>query len=468
MMNEILCDLKVSQAFLDNEAAVTSVAEAICACLREGDAVTLKKFLDQHEPADIAALLDRLEAVDALAAIRHVGLGDRALIYGYMSQARQLALSEMMTRRELAAMVSHMSHDDRADLFKQLDDEAQDALLPALAQAERDDLRRLASYPEGSAGSVMTSDYATLSPGMSAPEGLDALRKQALSSETVYRSYIVDEERRLVGALDLRDLLVARSTERVRDLMDTEPVFISVDEPSEEAAQLISRYDLIALPVVDGDGRLVGIVTQDDAMDVQQAEATEDFHRSGTVLSLPSGLRDAGVFLLYRARVSWLVVLVFGNVLSGAGLAFYEDTISSYVALVFFLPLLIGSGGNAGAQSATLMVRALATGDVRPRDWGWMLGREVLIALLLGLTMAAAVSLIGVARAGVDVTIVVSLSMVAIVLLGCVVGMSLPFVFTRVGIDPATASAPLVTSIADVVGVLVYFGIATRMLMGGA
>jgi magnesium transporter len=179
---------------------------------------------------------------------------------------------------------------------------------------------------------------------------------------------------------------------------------------------------------------------------------------------LVESLRDASVFMLYRARIVWLVVLVFGNIFSGAGIAYFEDTISAYVALVFFLPLLIDSGGNAGSQSATLMVRSLATGDVQLADWGRMMGREVAVAALMGLTMALAVSLIGVVRAGPEIAVVVALSMVVIVIVGSVIGMTLPFILTRLNLDPATASAPLVTSIADAAGVLIYFTIATAFL----
>jgi magnesium transporter len=246
--------------------------------------------------------------------------------------------------------------------------------------------------------------------------------------------------------------------------MEPDPVLIRVDGEREEAASLVARYDLLALPVVDEGGRLVGIVTQDDAMDVAQQEATEDFYRGSTVTPIEESVREASMFTLYRARIVWLVLLVFGNIFSGAGIAYFEDTIAAHLALLFFLPLLIASGGNAGAQSATLMVRALATGDVRPGDWGAMLGREVVIAMGLGLTMAFAVSWIGVWRGGPEIATVVSLAMVVIVLIGALIGLSLPFIFTRIGRDPATASGPLVTSLTDVLGVLAYFGIASTLL----
>jgi magnesium transporter len=373
-------------------------------------------------------------------------------------------MAEKMSREELARLMAAMSHDERVDFYKALDPKAQAALLPGLAKAERDDLRRLASYPEDTVGAVMTSDYATLPPSLTAPQALDALRRQASDVETVYVAYVVDAAHKLLGVVSLRDILLARTRQTVGDLMEPDPVTVRVDADREEAATLIARYDLIALPVVDETGRMVGIVTQDDAMDVAEEEATEDIYKASTVGEFEGSVRDAPLFALYRARILWLVLLVFGNIFSGAGISFFEDTIAGNLALLFFLPLLIGSGGNAGAQSATLMVRALATGDVRRSDWAALFGRELLIGLALGLTMALAVSGVGVVRAGVDVTAVVALAMVLIVLIGALIGVSLPFLLSKFDLDPATASGPLVTSIADVAGVLIYFGLAAALL----
>jgi magnesium transporter len=233
----------------------------------------------------------------------------------------------------------------------------------------------------------------------------------------------------------------------------------------------MAKYDLLAIPVVNGNDSLVGIITFDDVHDVIEEEATEDFHRMGSISSgsgaddlVDIGLRDASPWLLIRKRLPWLMALVFMNIFSGAGIAYYEDTIQATVALVFFLPLLIGSGGNAGAQSATLMVRALAIGDVMMKDWFRLVGKEVGIALAIGVCMAIAVSFIGVFRGGMDVAVIVSLAMVCVVLFGSILGMSLPFLLTRLKLDPATASAPLVTSVADIGGVIIYFGIATWYL----
>ena len=211
---------------------------------------------------------------------------------------------------------------------------------------------------------------------------------------------------------------------------------------------------------------MVGIVTHDDAMDVAESEATEDFHKGMSIGQLEDGVSRVKLWSLYRKRVFWLVLLVFANLFSGAGIAYFEETIAAQVALVFFLPLLIGSGGNAGAQAATLMVRGMATGDVGVKDWGKLLGRELLVAGSLGITMAIAVTPIGIMRGGEALAMVVAFSMVTIVLFGSLLGMCLPFVLERFKVDPATASAPLVTTLIDASGVVIYFSIATLLLTG--
>ena len=310
----------------------------------------------------------------------------------------------------------------------------------------------------------MTSDYATLAPELTSRDAIEVLRREAPDKETIYRAYVLDRDRRLVGAIRLQDLILAAADASVADLMEREPLAVALDEDQEDVARKIGRYDILALPVVDADGRLVGIVTHDDAHDALQEETTEDFHRIGTVGKLTQGIRDAGVGILYRKRILWLILLIFGNLFSGAGIAYFEEMIVTYVSLVFFLPLLIDSSGNAGSQAATLVVRALATGDVTLKDWGQLIGRELLVALALGATMGLAIAPIGVARGGPAIALVVAVTMVLVVLVGSLTGMSLPFLLSRLRLDPATASAPLVTTIADAIGVVLYFSIAAAFL----
>ena len=442
----------------------------------EDIALVLSDALQNNQLDDALATLKGLRPVDIADALELVEpelawglltrLPDRAEVYAYFDPDEQVRLAQEFPTEVLAKLVSEMPSDERTDLFKRLDPEQQGKLLPALAKVEREDIRRLASYQEGTAGALMTSDYAMLRADMNVGQALHALRLEAPDAETIYHSYVIGEERKLLGVVSLRDLILADPSTKISDLMTEDVVSGEVSEDQEDIARRITRYDLLALPITDEFGCLVGIVTHDDAMDVVSEEATDDFHKSAGVTTAVGNLKDATIGLLYRKRVFWLVLLVFGNLFSGAGIAHFEDIIAANLVLVFFLPLLVDSGGNAGSQSSTLMVRAMATGEVVMKDWFKLLGREATVALLLGCTMAAAVSLLGYIRGDSLVALVLALSMVSIVMVGCVIGMSLPFVLSKFNLDPASASAPLITSVCDAAGVVVYLYIASQILPG--
>jgi len=422
------------------------------------------ELLNSRHPAEIGATIDLLEPEHAFRLFDQMELKTQSRVLAYLSPAHQLSMVKRLNRHALARLFTDMNADERADLYQELPEDVQEALMPALAKAEREDLLRLTSYPEGTVGAVMTSEYATLASHLTARKAIERLRTQALDKETIYIAYVLDSQRRLVGTVTLSGLVIAAGEEKVEDLMHRETVSVHADEPQSLAAKLVADYDLLAVPVVDDNDAMVGIVTHDDAMDVQEAEATEDFHKGATVGAMTGGVSQVKLKTLYQKRVFWLVLLVFANVFSGAGIAMYEDTIAAHVGLVFFLPLLIASAGNAGSQSSTLMVRAIATGDVVMKDWARMLAREISVGGALGLTMAFAVAGIGLLRGGPEMATVVALTMVIVVLAGSLIGMSLPFVLNRFNMDPATASAPVVTFIADVAGILIYFGIASAIL----
>ena len=413
-------------------------------------------------PVDIADILAEIDPSLAWRLLDKVP--DRSGVFSYLDVDVQMAMAREFPRANLARLVSEMPSDERADLYNHLDQGQKDALLPALAQAEREDIRKLAAYREGTAGALMTSDYATLDGNMNVSEALAALRTEAPDAETIYHAYVIDAGRKLQGVVSLRALILAAPTTLMHSLMISSPIHCLVSDDQEDVAKTIARYDLIALPITDEDGALIGIVTHDDAMDVMSEEATDDFHKSGGVGSIIGNMKDVSISILYKKRVFWLVLLVFGNLFSGAGIAHFEDLIAANIVLVFFLPLLVDSGGNAGSQSATLMVRALATGEVVMRDWFSLLGREALVALCLGGTMAVAISLVGYWRGDATVAMILAMSMMCVVMIGCVIGMSLPFILNKMGFDPASASAPLITSVCDASGVLIYLYIASQFL----
>ncbi|MFW2047007.1 magnesium transporter [Acinetobacter variabilis] len=425
---------------------------------------------------NIHQLLRKLNIADQARILSELGPAERchhfkqlerqAEVLEYLPLAMQIQLAYQFPLEQLASLMDAMHSDDFIDLYKQMPCEVQQQLLGKLSTQSLQTLRELHAYPEETAGALMSLNFVTLAPELSMTQAIEMLRDIAGNHDTLYLIYIVDEKQHLLGVISLRQIIQAQPDATINEVMTTDVVYATVDEDQEQVARTLAYYDFIALPVVDATQKLVGIITYDDAMDIAEAESTEDILKSGAVTPLNElSLKTAPILRLYQKRVFWLVILVFGSLLSGIGIAHFEDIIAANIVLVFFLPLLVGSGGNAGSQSATLMVRALATGDVHFRDWFYLLGRESLVALCLGGTMALAVSLLGYYRGDEMVALVLALSMMGIVLLGCLIGMSLPFMLNRFGFDPASASAPLVTSICDATGVLVYLFIASQLLL---
>jgi len=314
-------------------------------------------------------------------------------------------------------------------------------------------------------GSLMKREFISIKDSFTVTEAMAHIRKEMKGKNNIHYVYITDDADKLTGTLSIREMLSASDDQLIIDIMIRDIVTFPLDMDQEEAAKIFQDTDLVSIPVVKRNNQLIGVVHVEDILDVIEKEATEDFHKMAPVSKdLDGGLLDASIGLLYRKRIAWLLILVFMNVFSGAGIAHFEDIIEANIALVFFLPLLVDSGGNAGSQSATLVIRAMATGDVRLRDWFKMFTKEISISIMLGVTMALAVSTVGLWRGGIDIAIVVALTMTLIVIVGSLIGMSLPFIFRKLKLDPATASAPLITSIADIVGVLIYFSIAAWFL----
>ncbi|HID23202.1 MAG TPA: magnesium transporter, partial [Planctomycetaceae bacterium] len=356
-----------------------------------------------------------------------------------------------------------------------LEEEVVESLLPLVAQAERQDIRRLLSYPADSAGAVMTTDYAWFPQETTVAEALANLRLQAPDRETIYTVYVLESEtdRRLVGVVTLEELIRAHPNAKLSEIMDRNVISVRVDEDKEQVAQKLAHYDFIAIPVVDAEGRLVGIVTHDDVIDVLVEAATEDAHRMGGVEPLEENFLEARFLTELRSRSLWLTVLFACQFLTVLVLSHYEGTFEAVPALVFFLPLIIAAGGNAGGQSAALVVRALALGHVRVADLLRVLYRE----LFQGLTLGALLGLIGytvaqlMLRHGhqlgseslepVQVAVVVGLAVLVVVVWGTLIGALLPLVWKRIGVDPAVTSNPFVTSLVDVTGVAIYFVIAS-------
>lgn len=420
-------------------------------------------LLNELNIADQASVLKGLTPTEQVKILQK--LDEPSEVFAYLPLSQQAVLAEFIPVPDLIPILDNMYSDDFVDIYKKLSPELQQQLITLLSEESQNTLKKLALYPEGTAGAMMSSSFVTLHQNLCMDEAIQALRIIAATRETLYLVYIVNEQNQLIGVISLRQIIQARPEATIAEVMERDVIYVYTHDDQEVVAKTLAYYDLIALPVVDEQERMLGIITYDDVMDIVEAETTEDILKSGAVSPLAElSLKTAPIITLYQKRVFWLVILVFGSLLSGIGIAHFEEIISTHIVLVFFLPLLVGSGGNAGSQSATLMVRALATGDVQFKDWFSLLGRETVVALCLGVTMACAVSMLGYIRGDFMVAIVLAISMVGIVLMGCLTGMSLPFILNKLKLDPASASAPLVTSICDATGVIIYLFVASKLL----
>jgi magnesium transporter len=431
--------------------------------LRLDDRAGVAETLDFMRVPDIAWVLMEMEEEDLTELFHRLPPGRQADVFGYLDPEYQIRLLAHTPRANARFLLSELDTDDLTSLLQSLSDEQLREYLRLLPfRAIRRALKQL-HYPENSVGRLMSSDVVAVEPDWSMKRALAFIRRNA-DEHSNNVIFVVDGERHLLAAIPIRHFLRGRPDDPVGNLLPFgESASVPVLAEPIEAARRIQHYDLETLPVVGEDGVFLGVVTVDDVVDLLEAESTEDFHKMGSVGALTLSLQDASPLLLFRKRVGWLLVLVAFNAMGGFVISRYEEAIEALVALVFFLPLIIASGGNAGAQSSTLMVRAIATGEVTARDWLGLWAKEIGVSVALGVTMGLAVSMVGLWRGGAELALLVAIAMTLIVTAASVVGMLLPMVLSRFRLDPATASVPLVTSLADIFGILIYFALAVAI-----
>jgi len=463
-------DVSITNSSLKDKSTNDMVnTETKCNILKfisEHNWARLRELLIKLPPVTVADLIQEVEKIDAVLIFRCLPREFAADVFSEMDSFDQDSLLESLTDKEISVLLSELRPDDKTEMFEELPAQMTQRLFKLLKPEDLKEVRKLLGYPEDSVGRLMTPDFIAIQADWSVKTALEFIREKGKDSETLAMIYVVDKKGKLLDDLRLRILILANPSDIISDLMNDSFIAITAFEDQEKAYHLIKEYNLFALPVVDSKGILLGIVTVDDLIDVGEEEATEDFHKIAAMseLRIPERIRDAPIHLLYRKRIGWLMLLIFINIFTGGAIAFFQDTIETYIVLVLFMPLLIGCGGNAGAQASTLMVRALALKDVRLQDWYYCIGKEALVASAIGLTMGFIVSLLGIFRGGMIIAFVVGLSMLIIVFIGSIIGISLPFFFIRLGWDPAVASGPLITSIADILGIIIYLFIATSLL----
>ena len=437
------------------------------------DMEALNDWLAEASTIEVADELARLDPADRAIPFRLLPK-DRALeVFEALDPIHQQELLEGMRETSVLQLFEDMDPDDRARLVDEMPAKVAKRLLAGLSPHERALTATLLGYPENSAGRVMSPEVANLKANQSVGEALDRLRRVGEAAETIYALPVTDDQRRLVGALGLRDLVLADPSAKVGDLMDTDVYSAHVDEDQEAVARLIQEADLLALPIVDAEKRLVGIVTVDDAMQILEEEQTEDVARAGGAEPLAHPYLSVSLFGLARSRIVWLLVLIVAATLTVNVLAYFEDELATVVALAMFIPLVIGTGGNTGAQAATTVTRALAVGEVRGSDVARVVLREARVGLLLGAMLAVIafvpamifVNILSVqpelAR---QIALVVSLTLLVVCTLATTIGALLPLLARRVGVDPAVMSAPFITTLVDASGLVVYFVVAGVVL----
>ncbi|MBW6454295.1 MAG: magnesium transporter [Trueperaceae bacterium] len=476
-MNPTPSDAPVTQVAPDAFDAdpVGTLSAELAQCIAERRFDRLKQRLRTGEIPDVAEAIDRLPAEQEAVAFRLLDRERAFEVFEHLSFDAQEHLLHTLSDADAAAVLEEMSADDRTALLEELPGKVTVRMVNLLSAEERATALQLLGYPEDSIGRLMTPDYVRVKPAWTVAEALAHVRVFGEDSETLNVLYVTGSGGVLIDDLRIRQLLTVDPETRIESLMDRAFVALNVLDDQETAVATFRRHDRTVLPVVDGAGVLVGIVTVDDVLDVQEREATEDIQMLGGVQALDDPYLQVPVWTMVRKRGVWLVILLFGGMLTAEAMSFYEEELASAVVLAIFLPLIIASGGNSGAQAATLITRALALGEVRLTDWWWVMRRELasgfLLGVILGALGAARIALWALAFGAYGehwplVMLTVGVSLVGVVVWGSLSGSLLPLLLKRLGADPATSSAPFIATLVDVTGIIIFFTIATWFLSG--
>lgn len=423
--------------------------------------------LQSQHPSDIAEVLEEsnLAPERVIELLLNIGSNKAIDAFSQLSIEVQEACLERGNAQTMLRFVENMEPDDRVALLKAVDDEVRQSIMPLIAQVERNEVRRLWQYEDGTAGSVMTTEYAMLPIHLTVEEALEQLRLQAPDKETIYYVYCTDSERKLIGILSLRDLIIARRRLSLQSIMETQVISVPHDLEVEAVAGIISKYDLLAVPVVDSGNKLLGIITIDDVIDIIEAESTEDFQRISAVVPFEEEYFKRPLLRLFWSRGIWLALLLLTSLLSTTIMELNSETIKQMVALAFFIPLVTGTCGNAGTQSATMVVRALALGEITPADFGRVFRRE----LVMGLALGCALGLMSYFRVFLQdssslLGCIVASSLVATLLAANLTGALMPLLLKKLKLDPALTAGPFIATIIDAVGITLYFQIAILLM----
>ncbi len=433
--------------------------------IKTKDFSSLKVTISDWEAPEIAELLMMLPEEDQPILFRLLPKKMAAEVFSYLDPDAQEDLLLGLKGESIRNILEELDPDDRTALFEELPAEVTSKLLNLLPPDERKEALSLLGYPEDSVGRLMTPDYVKVKSHWTSERAIEHVRNYGTQAETIDILYVVDREGKLIGEVKLSDLVLASPEERIENIMDTHIHALSAYQDQEEAAKVMQLYDRIALPVVDSEGKLIGIVTFDDIMDVVEEETTEDIQKIASVEPLQIDYSRAGPGILYRKRVIWLVALLIASFLSSAVIQHFSYILQSVIVLAIFIPVINGSGGNTGTQSSTLIIRALATGDITLRDWVRIVGKEILVGMLLGSTLGVFLFLRSyLGGYGIEISLVIGLAIFFVVIWANIIGAILPIVISTMRLDPAVVSSPLLSTLVDWTGLFIYFSIAKIIL----
>lgn len=425
----------------------------------------LRKYLENVNSADFPSMFEELEEEQILLIYRLLSKEQAAEVFAEIDSDVQEKLINAFTDKELKNIIDELFMDDTVDLIEEMPANVVKRILKNINKTDRKIINELLNYPEDSAGSIMTTEFIDLKENMTVDEAFAKIKKIGLQKETVYSCYVLSLDRKIKGWIDIKELLVAERDERLKDIMDTNVITVSTIEDKEEVAKMFDKYNIVALPVVDTEKRLVGIVTIDDAIDVLQEETAEDFEIMAAMTPNEDTYFKTGVFSHAKNRIVWLLVLMLSSMVTGSIISHYEQAFSALPILVSFIPMLMGTGGNCGSQSSTLIIRGLAMDEIKLKDFFKALWKEIRVAIIVGIILAVANGIrIWIQYQNFELGLVVALTLICVVLLAKCLGCLLPMLAKKLKLDPAIMAAPLITTIVDTGSVLLFFKIAVAIL----
>lgn len=434
--------------------------------LKNNQLAKLKESLMEENPVDIAELLEDLTKEQSLKIFRILPKDTSAEVFSYLSSEKQQEIVENITDEEICHIIDEMFIDDTVDFIEEMPANIVDKILQNTSSDTRKLINQFLKYPENSAGSVMTVEYVSLKSDMNIGQALNHIKKVGIDNETIDICYIIDNQRKLVGFISLKSLIFLDDILPLVDAMETNVISAVTTDDQEFIASQFRKYDLTSMPVVDNEGRLVGIITIDDVVDVIDQENTEDFQKMAAMYPSDEEYLKESVFSLAKHRIIWLLVLMISATATGTIIRRYEEVLQSVVILAAFIPMLMDTGGNAGSQSSTLIIRGIALGEIQIKDVGKILWKEFRVSLIVGVTLAAVnfLRIYFIDRAGLTISLVVCASLLFTVVIAKVVGGVLPLMAKALKLDPAIMASPLITTIVDACALVVYFGLSTHFL----